>query len=67
MSQFRNLVFEGGGVKGIAYAGAVHVLEKHKILAIPAGPTVLRMLPPLIVTQDDMDRAVDAVIEVLSA
>jgi NTE family protein len=28
-SQFRNLVFEGGGVKGIAYAGAIEVFEKH--------------------------------------
>ena len=32
MSQFRNLVFEGGGVKGIAYAGAVAVLEDKEIL-----------------------------------
>ena len=33
MSQFRNLVFEGGGVKGIAYAGAIGVLEERDILA----------------------------------
>ena len=32
MSQFRNLVFEGGGVKGIAYAGAIRVLEEKGIL-----------------------------------
>jgi NTE family protein len=32
MSQFRNLVFEGGGVKGIAYAGALEVLEQQNIL-----------------------------------
>ncbi len=32
MSQFRNLVFEGGGVKGIAYAGAVQMLEERDIL-----------------------------------
>lgn len=32
MSQFRNLVFEGGGVKGIAYVGAMDVLEKAGIL-----------------------------------
>ncbi|HEY1774172.1 MAG TPA: patatin-like phospholipase family protein [Gammaproteobacteria bacterium] len=32
MTQFRNLVFEGGGVKGIAYAGAIQVLEQNKIL-----------------------------------
>jgi NTE family protein len=29
---FRNLVFEGGGVKGIAYVGAMKVLEKERIL-----------------------------------
>ena len=29
---FRNLVFEGGGVKGIAYAGAMRVLESKGIL-----------------------------------
>jgi len=32
-SQFRNLVFEGGGIKGIAYAGAIRILEDKKILA----------------------------------
>lgn len=29
---FKNLVFEGGGVKGIAYVGAMKVLEKEGIL-----------------------------------
>ena len=29
---FRNLVFEGGGVKGIAYVGAMKVLEEKNIL-----------------------------------
>jgi NTE family protein len=33
MSQFRNLIFEGGGVKGIAYAGAIKVLNEKNILA----------------------------------
>lgn len=33
MSQkFKNLVFEGGGVLGIAYAGAIKVLEEREIL-----------------------------------
>lgn len=32
MEQFRNLVFEGGGVKGIAYVGAMRVLEEMGIL-----------------------------------
>lgn len=30
---FQNLVFEGGGVKGIAYVGALEQLEERKILA----------------------------------
>lgn len=29
---FRNMVFEGGGVKGIAYVGCMQVLEKEDIL-----------------------------------
>lgn len=31
--QFRNLVFEGGGVKGIAYVGALQILEQRGHLA----------------------------------
>jgi len=31
-NEFRNLVFEGGGVKGISYGGALSVLEKMAIL-----------------------------------
>ena len=30
--QFRNLIFEGGGVKGIAYAGAMQILNQRGIL-----------------------------------
>jgi len=30
--QFRNLVFEGGGVKGIAYIGAMSILEGRSLL-----------------------------------
>ncbi|MGG3641456.1 patatin-like phospholipase family protein [Bacillus gobiensis] len=29
---FKNLIFEGGGVKGLAYVGALEVLEEKKIL-----------------------------------
>ena len=31
--QIENLVFEGGGVKGIAYAGALEVLEQRGVMA----------------------------------
>lgn len=30
---YKNLVFEGGGVKGIAYAGAIEILEKNDLLS----------------------------------
>lgn len=32
-AQYKNLVFEGGGTRGLAYAGAVHTLEEKGILA----------------------------------
>lgn len=32
-AEFENLVFEGGGVRGVAYAGALKVLEERNILA----------------------------------
>lgn len=31
-TQFRNLIFEGGGVKGIAYIGAMQILHNRGIL-----------------------------------
>lgn len=31
-AQYKNLVFEGGGIRGIAYAGAVTILEKKGVL-----------------------------------
>ncbi|MCP9752113.1 patatin-like phospholipase family protein [Ferruginibacter sp. HRS2-29] len=32
-AQYKNLVFEGGGTRGLAYAGAVHALEQKGVLA----------------------------------
>lgn len=32
MYPFRNLIFEGGGVKGIAYVGAMQILAEEGIL-----------------------------------
>ena len=32
MAQWKNLVFEGGGVKGLAYAGALEVLDQGGVL-----------------------------------
>ena len=38
----------------------------HEILALPAGRTVVRMLPPLVIEQQHVDRAVTALNEVLN-
>ncbi len=40
-------------------------LQEHGILALVAGKTVLRLLPPLIITPEELRRMVDAVDEVL--
>jgi acetylornithine/LysW-gamma-L-lysine aminotransferase len=40
-------------------------LMKHGVLALPAGLTTLRFLPPLVVEQGDLARVVDAVRDVL--
>jgi acetylornithine/LysW-gamma-L-lysine aminotransferase len=37
----------------------------HQVLALPAGRTVLRLLPPLTAERDHVDRVVDAVAEVV--
>ena len=69
MSQWRNLVFEGGGVKGLAYAGALKVLEDQDGLlekiervggssagAITAGLLAVKMSPEDIKkTMDETD------------
>jgi len=41
--------------------------DQHHIIALLAGPTVMRFLPPLTITSADVDRAVDAVRAVLTA
>lgn len=42
-------------------------LQARGVLALPAGKTVLRLLPPLTITQDELARLVDAIAETLSA
>ncbi len=42
------------------------LMEEHSVLALPAGPTVIRFLPPLIVSEEQIDLAVEALRTVLS-
>ncbi|MDE0313093.1 MAG: aspartate aminotransferase family protein, partial [Caldilineaceae bacterium] len=37
------------------------LMEKHKVLALPAGSTVLRLLPPLTISNEEIELAVEAI------
>jgi len=45
----------------------LQALESRGILALPAGMTVIRLLPPLVITLEQIDRLVTALAEVLQA
>ncbi len=40
--------------------------EAHRVLALPAGPNVIRLLPPLVISQDELATVVQALDAVLS-
>ena len=40
-------------------------LLEHGVLALPAGPTVIRLLPPLVITDDQLDTVAEMLIKVL--
>jgi acetylornithine/LysW-gamma-L-lysine aminotransferase len=41
-------------------------LIERGVLALPAGPNVLRLLPPLIISEDDLHTVVERIGEVLA-
>ncbi|MCB0183765.1 MAG: acetylornithine/succinylornithine family transaminase [Caldilineaceae bacterium] len=43
------------------------LMEEHGVIALPAGANVLRLLPPLIITEDEITVAVNAIAAVLPA
>lgn len=45
----------------------LQALMRQHVLALPAGLTVMRFLPPLVIEQSDLEKVVDAVGKVLSA
>jgi len=45
--------------------GYIKALQEKKIIALNAGMTVIRLLPPLVITYEQLDRVVDALTEVL--
>jgi acetylornithine/LysW-gamma-L-lysine aminotransferase len=40
-------------------------LLKRYIVALPAGTTVLRMLPPLVISYEDLDKVINVLGELL--
>lgn len=42
------------------------MLLEHKIIALPAGPNVIRLLPPLVIEKDQLDRVAAVLREILS-
>lgn len=44
----------------------LQALMERGVLALPAGPNVLRLLPPLVIEQDDLDAAINEIERVLA-
>jgi len=59
-----------GLIIGIELKGRVtpvlQALQERGILALPAGNTVLRLLPPLVITYEEMQQIVDAIEAILT-
>jgi acetylornithine/LysW-gamma-L-lysine aminotransferase len=49
--------------RGSAYLAA---LMDRGVLALPAGPVVMRFLPPLVISHDQLQTVADTVAEVLT-
>ena len=45
---------------------AIVELQRRGVLVLPAGRTVIRLLPPLIIDRTTLDRALDVIVEVVS-
>ncbi len=43
------------------------LMEEHKVIALPAGPNVLRLLPPLIISEAEVEQGVRAIADTLPA
>ena len=43
----------------------LHALLDEGVIALPAGPTVVRLLPPLTIEEDELGRVIDALKKVL--
>ena len=49
----------------IRVAPVLKALQEKGILALPAGPTILRLLPPLVISKEELDMVIMAIDEIL--
>ena len=47
-------------------AGYITALREQGLLVLPAGPNVIRLLPPLNVKKAELDQAIEAIVQVLA-
>jgi acetylornithine/LysW-gamma-L-lysine aminotransferase len=43
------------------------LMMNHGVIALPAGPTVLRLLPPLVIDDKEIDLGVQAIAKAIKA
>ncbi len=43
------------------------LMLEHRVIALPAGPTILRLLPPLVITEDEIAHGVAAIAAAVKA
>jgi len=48
-------------------APVLRALQEKGVLALPAGATVLRLLPPLVISKDDLETVAQTIESVLNA
>jgi predicted acetylornithine/succinylornithine family transaminase/N-acetyl-ornithine/N-acetyl-lysine deacetylase len=45
----------------------LEALLERGILALPAGPNVMRLLPPLVITEEQLDRVIEGIADVINS
>lgn len=43
------------------------LMLEHRVIALPAGPTILRLLPPLVISEEEMAQGVTAIVAAVKA
>ena len=57
----------GVGVQGMTHKELKDRLMEKGLLCLTAGADTLRLLPPLVITREELDQGLDIMAEVMSA